>query len=185
MKPKNFALFIFIVLLLVACNPSEQANTAALDITQTAQPTITNTPEPTAMLELTPTATPEPTATNTPEFCNPDECTTAFEEITFFYNGAIEQMEVLAQITDGDLGSASVELTKLQRELELLYVPECMTYLKQTLYDSISSGVSASIFLQAGAYNEVVISLAEADTYMRLFIDEIESLMDSFPNCLQ
>jgi len=56
---KNWIYILIILFILTACTPSEAQIQAAIEQTQTAQPTITNTPEPTKTPTIEPTPTPE------------------------------------------------------------------------------------------------------------------------------
>lgn len=190
LKKSSFIL-LMILILLSACSPTEKAMQKALSQTQNAQPILTNTPEPTATLEPTPTSTatpeptstPEPTATNTPEYCNAEDFVTALGEISSIMTDFNDQIQIMVELTGVDWQTVIVEISKLQRELYDVEVPECMTYLKQLLDGAMSDAISAATYIYTGSISEGTTALVETTTGILLFTDELERLVDCFPNC--
>jgi glutaredoxin-related protein len=128
---------------------------AAIMRTEAVQPTKTNTPEPTA----------------TPEYCGLTEYAATWLKIVGICLKFKAQTKNLAEVkgTNLQIGMYAEELTKLQRELDAVEVPESMTYLKKLLSDAISNSISAAACEVAGFYFLKMRAMEMAETSLGLF----------------
>lgn len=152
--------------------------------------TMQSLQKPTATLESTvtpqPTETPEPTTTPTQEYCNQVNYLTAREEILSIYDDLAKQVEIYIEMfnsSDDDYQDIIIEVSKLQRDISNLEVPDCMDYLKQTLEKAISDIATGVTFAQAKNLDSSMVEIVEATTQIGLFQDELSRLDNCQPNC--
>lgn len=180
---KRIFVFVLILMVITACQPSEQAIQQAIAETEAARPTETAIP-PTVTLTMTITPTFTMTATPTMEYCNLKDVNSTRDKLL---NPLLKIIEILqtAETVDSALEFTPLQkdLLKIQMDILLIDYPPCFenafTYLNESI-DLMSDGFEVAI---NGDWNSGANKINLSGEYLILSTEEVQKIIDCVPNC--